>query len=75
MNTPIVGEVIEQMKSLPYEMQWRVLGFTRALALSSPRGVPGNQLLRFAGAVALDDLNTMRSAIEQGCEQVDADEW
>jgi hypothetical protein len=75
MNTPIVGEVIEHMKSLPYEMQWRVLEFTRALALSSPRGVPGNQLLRFAGAVALDDLNIMRSAIEQGCEQVDADEW
>jgi hypothetical protein len=75
MNTPIVGEVIEQMKSLPYEMQWRVLEFTRALALSSPRGVAGSQLLRFAGAVAVDDLNIMRSVIEQSCEQVDADEW
>jgi hypothetical protein len=75
MDTPIVGKVIEQMKALPYEMQWRVLEFTRALALSSPRGVAGNQLLRFAGAVAMDDLDLMREAIEQGCERVDADEW
>ena len=75
MDTPIVGEVIKQMKALPYEMQWRVLEFTRALALSSPHGVAGNQLLRFAGVVATDDLDRMRAAIEQGCEQVDADEW
>ena len=75
MDTPIVGEVIKQMKALPYELQWRVLEFTRALALSSPRGVAGNQLLRFAGVVAADDIDRMRAAIEQGCEQVDANEW
>ena len=75
MDTPIVGKVVEQLKALPYEMQWRVLEFTRALALSSPRGVAGHQLLRFSGVIAADDLNRMRTAIEQGCEQVDADEW
>jgi hypothetical protein len=75
MDTSIVGEVIEQMKVLPYEMQWRVLEFTRALALSAPRGVAGSQLLPFAGAIAASDLELMRETIEQGCEQVDADEW
>ena len=75
MDTSIVDKVTEQLKTLPHELQWRVLEFTRALALSTPHGVPGQQLLRFAGAVALDDVQLMREAIEQGCEQVDTNEW
>lgn len=75
MNTLIVDKVIEQLKVLPYELQWRVFEFTRALAVSIPHGVPGCQLLRFAGAIPLDDLQLMRLAIEQGCERVDANEW
>ena len=75
MNTPIIDKVVEQLKALPQELQWRVLEFTRALAVSTPHGVPGRQLLRFAGAISLDDVQLMREAIEQGCERVDADEW
>ncbi len=75
MDTPIVTKVIEELRALPHELQWRVLEFTRALALSAPRGVSGGQLLRFAGTIPPDDLETMRKAIEQGCEQVDGDEW
>jgi hypothetical protein len=75
MGTPIVDKVIQQMAGMPYELQWRVLEFTRALALSSPSGIAGGQILRFAGAIAPDDLELMREAIEQGCEQVDGDEW
>ena len=75
METPVVDQVIEQMKALPHELQWRVLEFTRALALSAPHGIPGQRLLQFAGAIPLDDVQLMREAIEQGCEQVDASEW
>jgi len=75
MDTPIVEEVLEQLKALPQELQWRVLKFTRALAQPTPRGIPGRQLLRFAGAIPLDDVRLMREAIERGCEQVDTDEW
>jgi len=71
----IVDKVIEQLKALPHELQWRVLEFTRALAVSTPHGVPGRQLLRFAGSIPMDDVQLMREAIEQGCEQVDANEW
>ena len=75
MHTPVVDRVIEQLKDLPYELQWRVFEFTRALAASAPHGVPGQQLIEFAGAIPSDDLQLMRQAIEQGCEQVDANEW
>ncbi len=71
----LVDRVVEQLKALPYEMQWRVFEFARALAVSAPRGVPGPQLLRFAGAIPLDDLQLMRQTIEEGCERVDTNEW
>ena len=75
MSTLVVDKVIEQLRVLPYELQWRVFEFTRALVVSIPHGVPGHQLLRFAGAIPLDDLQIMRLAIEQGCERIDANEW
>ena len=75
METPIVEEVVEQLKGLPQELQARVLEFTKALAQAGPRGNPGRRLLRFAGTIPLNDAKRMSEAIEQGCERVDADEW
>ena len=75
MDMPIVDKVVEQLKTLPQELQWRVLEFTRALAQSTPHGVPGRQLLRVAGTISAEDAELMREAIERGCEQVDTDEW
>lgn len=75
MNTSIVDKVLEQLKFLPQDLQWRVLEFTRTLAASNPHGVAGSQLLRFAGAIPMSDLQIMQAAIEQGCEQVDRNEW
>lgn len=75
MKVPILDEVIEKLKILPHDQQRRVLEFARALVLSTPRGVPGRELLRFAGAVPADEIQLMREAIEQDCERVDHDEW
>jgi hypothetical protein len=75
MDTPIVEKVVEQLKDLPQELQWRVLEFARALAQSTPHGVPGRQLLRLAGTISAEDAELMREAIERGCEQVYANEW
>ena len=75
MDTSIVEKVIEQLKSLPQELQWRVLEFTRALAVPTPPGVAGVQLLRFAGTIPIEDVKVMQETIEQGCEQVDVNEW
>ncbi len=48
---------------------------TQTPSVSRVRGVPGRELLRFAGTIEPDDLILMEKAIEEGCEQVDADEW
>ncbi len=74
MNTLIVERVVEQLRVLPYELQWRVFEFTRALNLSAPHGVSGQQMLSLSGAIQADDLRLMAEAIEAGCEKVDADE-
>lgn len=68
MKTQVTEKIVEQLNSLPYELQWRVLDFTRALALSTPHGVSGKRLLHFAGALPFKDVELMRQAVEQGCE-------
>ncbi len=75
MDRPIVDKVVEELKDLPQDLQWRVLEFTRALAQSTPRGVPGRQSLHLAGTISPEDAELMREAIERGCEQVDTNEW
>ena len=75
MDISVVEKVIEQMKNLPQELQWRVLEFTRALAVSTPQGISGVQLLRFGGAIPQNDVTAMKAAIEQGCEGTDDNEW
>lgn len=75
MDTPIVQQVIKELEVLPQDLQRRVLEFTRALAESRPRGIPGRQLLRFSGAIPSEDVRLMSEAIEQACERVDTDEW
>ena len=75
MDISILEQVIEQLKVMPQDLQWQVLEFARTLAGSTIQGVPGWQLIRFAGAIPPDDIQLMREAIEQDCEQVDTDEW
>ena len=68
-------EICEYLHQLPLEQQRHVLEFVRALAAVQMRGVPGQALLRFAGAIDASDLATMAQAIEDGCEQVNGEDW
>ena len=75
MDITIIDEMVEQLKVMPQHLQWQVLEFVRSLAKSEIQGTPGKELLSFAGSISPDDLQLMREAIEQDCEQVDLDEW
>lgn len=63
--------ILEQLSYLEFEQQRQVLDFVRALILARKRGVPGQDLLRFAGTLGAEDLATMAQAIEEGCEKAD----
>ena len=75
MNESLQEDILEELDKLPIEQQQWVLDFARALALTKPVGREGKELLHFAGAIEVDDLNTMAQAIEQGCEQINIYEW
>jgi hypothetical protein len=75
MNDALEDQILEQVNVLPLEERRRVLEFARALATSTPAGVPGKELLRFAAMFEADDARKMAAAIEDGCERVEPDEW
>ncbi|MDP2844863.1 MAG: hypothetical protein Q8N79_02160 [Candidatus Methanoperedens sp.] len=75
MESAIKQKIIEQLNHMPPKLQLRVLDFAQALVPSSPKGVPGNKLLRFAGMLKADDVQAITQAVEEGCEQVEISEW
>ena len=75
MNKSIVTQVVEKLSHLPDNLQRRVLEFVESLTIPTQRGIPGKQLLRFAGSISLEDIQQIQATIETGCEQVDLNEW
>jgi hypothetical protein len=72
--TTLEQEILSQLHTLALPQQREVLAFVCTLA-ATPVGVPGNELLEFAGSVDARDLVTLRQAIDEDCEQVNLDEW
>jgi hypothetical protein len=68
-------QILAELDQLPLDRQRRVLEFARALALVKPVGVPGKDLVRFAGSIPKKDLQQMKAAIEEACERIDRDGW
>jgi hypothetical protein len=62
-------QTVLQLAGLSEDQQLRVLDFARSLA--APDRVASRDLLRFAGAIEEEDLQTMSRAIEEGCEKID----
>lgn len=75
MTVSISDQVIKQLKIMPQDLQYQVLEFARNLTKSKIKGVPGKELLKFAGSIPKEDLQLMSEAIKQDCENVDFDEW
>ena len=75
MDPSITKEIVERMQELPLPQQRLVLEMIRSLAGAPPQGVPARELLAFAGVISPEDARQMTQAIEEGCEQVDANAW
>jgi hypothetical protein len=73
-HSDLSQEILKQLNQLPVELQRKVLNFAQNLPSSLPKGTPGKELLRFSGIMSAEDIAAMTQAIEEGCEQVDADE-
>jgi hypothetical protein len=74
-NPSIENEIITQLSKLSLEKQQQVLHFVRALNIAKPFGIPGKDLLHFAGTIESGDLQVMMQAIKEDCEKVNLNEW
>ena len=74
IDTTVQKQLREQLEHLPAEQQHQVLEFARSLVNAKGIGVPGKDLLRFAGAIEAEDLITIVQEIYDGCEQVNFDD-
>lgn len=75
MEPKMEKELLKQLEQLGPEERRQVLDFARTLATCKRSGTPGESLIRFGGAINAADLAIMADAIEEGCEQVNPDEW
>lgn len=72
--TTLEREILSHLHNLTMPQQREVLAFVRTLA-TAPVGIPGKELLAFAGTVEAHDLAALQQAIDTDCEQVNLDEW
>ena len=72
--TTLEQEILARLHRLAPPQQREVLAFVRILE-NTPVGIPGRELLAFAGSIEPYNLLTLQQAIDEGCEQVNLDEW
>lgn len=75
MSDTLIDQVVKQLRTMPDDLQQEVLLYTRQLKKVKQVGVPGKELVQFAGTFESDDLEIMRQAVDVDCEQVDLSEW
>jgi hypothetical protein len=63
-------ELLKQVDQLSPALQRRVLDYARALAESTPRGTPGDELLQFAGIMTPSEADEFLRSIEEDCEKL-----
>ncbi|MFB2897148.1 DUF2281 domain-containing protein [Aerosakkonemataceae cyanobacterium BLCC-F50] len=75
INPLIEKEIFTQLNKLSDEQQQQVLDFARFLARKNPVGVPGKELLKFAGTISHEDAKIMLEAAEENWGQADLKTW
>ena len=74
-NTTTIQEIVTRLKTLSLEQQRQVLDFMLELSGEPPKQYPGKNLLQLVGTISKEDLEIMKQAIEEGCEQVYASKF
>ena len=76
------ADIASQVTRLPLNERLMLLEtLTRSVrrelrqSAAGARSVAGQDVLRLAGTISPEDAQTMREAIELGCEQVDERDW
>ena len=75
ISPEIKKKILDDLSKLPVEKQRRVQEFTHALLISQPKAKSGKDILKLKGTLENEDALEIKNIIEEGCEQVDLNEW
>jgi len=75
--TQVEKQLIRSINQLTDEQRLQVLDFVMRLQSKTPPGVSGEEFVRRVNELDFpkEDLEEIRRAIEEGCEQIDRDGW
>jgi hypothetical protein len=69
-------QIDKELEVLPVDLQRKVLDYISHLSGPGiPPGVPGSELIKFAGTLSDEDAEELIQIIEEGCERIDYNEW
>ena len=74
-NPTTIQEIVERLDKLTPMQQKQILNSVLSFLGEPIRLSSGKNLLQFAGTISKEDLEIMKQAIEEGCEQVDESDW
>lgn len=69
VEATVKEQILSDLEQLSPEMQVRAAQFVHGLVEPVPKGIPGRDLLCFAGAIDAESIREMEEAIEDGCER------
>jgi len=75
VEATVKEQILSDLERLSPEMQARAAQLVHGLIEAAPKGIPGRDLLRFAGAIDAESIREMEEAIEDGCERIDPEAW
>ena len=70
-NPTTIQEIVQRLDKLTPMQQKQVLDFALELSEELSKRYPGEKLLKLVGTISPEDLEIMKQAIEEGCEQID----
>ena len=75
MSTPIENSISNEIEYLSPEQQNQVLHFVRQLKSAQDKEQRRKAKLASAGSIPHDEIERMKEAIKEGCEQINPDGW
>jgi len=74
-DSTLRDRIMEEVSGLPPPLQQRVLDFVKTLARTTANGVPGKDLVRFAGVLLPEEIAAIARVVEEDYERMDESAW
>lgn len=74
-DAEIQHELYEAIDQLSAAERMRLLAAAREIRSESPEGTPWATIQHLVGTLPDEDAREIMAAIDEGCEQIDVDEW